>query len=50
MNEYEVIGWPEIQEIMDEDGFEDNATLITINEAMGIGPNTFLVNKKWLEE
>lgn len=49
MEDYEIIGWPEIQELMDKEGFEDNATLITPNYAMGIGSSTYLVDKEWLE-
>ena len=47
MEDYEIIGWPEIQELMDREGFEDNATLI--DDAMGIGSSTYLVYKGWLE-
>lgn len=47
--EYKVIGWPEIQQYMEEEGFEENSTLIVPNEAMGIESCTYLVNKEWLE-
>jgi hypothetical protein len=49
MEDYEIIGWPDIQDIMDEEGFEDNATLIEPNESMGIGSSTYLVSKEWLD-
>jgi len=49
MEDYEIIGWPEIQELMDKEGFEENATLIESNDSMGIGSSTYLVNKEWLE-
>lgn len=49
MEEYEVIDWPEIQYYMDKEGFEDNATLITPNESMGIGSSTYLVKVEWLK-
>ena len=49
MEDYAIIGWPEIQELMDKEGFEDNATLIEPNDAMGIGSSTYLVYKGWLE-
>ena len=49
MEEYEVINWPEIQYYMDKEGFEDNATLITPNESMGIGSSTYLVKVEWLK-
>lgn len=45
---YEIIGWPEIQDIMDLDGFDDNATLINVNENIDIYPSTYLVSKSWL--
>ena len=50
MDDYVIIGWPEIQDYMEEDGFEDNATLITPNESMGIGSSTYLMNKEWIYE
>lgn len=50
MEDYEIIGWPEIQAFMDLDGFEDNATLIQENDAMGIDGSTYLVCKEWLEK
>lgn len=46
---YEVIGWPEIQEYMECDGFEHNTTLIMPNSDMGIEGSTYLVSKEWLE-
>lgn len=48
MNSFEIIGWPEIQELMDVEGFEENATFITPNDSMGIGSSTYLVSKEWL--
>lgn len=49
MENYAIIGWPEIQDIMDEEGFDANATLIEPNDSMGIGSSTYLVDKEWLE-
>lgn len=49
MEDYEIIGWPDIQDIMDKEGFELNATLIEPNDDMGIGSSTYLVDKEWLE-
>ena len=49
MKDYEIIGWPDIQDIMDKEGFEDNATLINSNDNIGIGSSTYLVDKEWLE-
>ncbi len=48
MEDYVIIGWPAIQDIMDEIGFAEHATLITPNENMGIGGSTYLVDKEWL--
>ena len=49
MENYVIIGWPDIQDIMDEEGFEENATLIEPNDSMGISSSTYLVDKEWLE-
>ena len=49
MEDYEIIGWPDIQAFMDLDGFEENATLIEPNDEMSIGSSTYLVDKEWLE-
>ena len=49
MEDYEIIGWPDIQALMEEEGFHDNATLIEPNYAMGIDSSTYLVDKEWLE-
>ena len=49
MADYEIIGWPDIQEFMVMEGFEDNATLIEPNDSMGIGSSTYLIDKEWLE-
>jgi len=47
--EFEIIGWPEIEEYMELEDFEANATLIEPNGAMGIDSSTYLVSKKWLD-
>ena len=49
MEDYVIIGWPDIQDIMDEEGFNENTTLIEPNDNMGIGSSTYLVDKRWLE-
>ena len=49
MEDYVIIGWPEIQEYMDKEGFEENSALITPNDSMGIGSSTYLINKEWLK-
>ncbi len=50
MEDYVIITWPEIQELMDIDGFNANATLIEPNMYMGIDGFTYLVDKEWLIE
>lgn len=49
MEDYEIIGWPDIQAFMSLEGFYENTTLIEPSDAMGIGSSTYLVDKKWLE-
>lgn len=49
MDDYEIIGWPDIQEYMELEGFKANATLIEPNVYMGIDSCTYLVDKEWLE-
>ena len=49
MKDYEIVGWPDIQDIMDKEGFEANATLIEPHGYMGIDSSTYLVSKEWLE-
>lgn len=48
MDNYEIVGWPEIQYLMELEGFEANATLIEENISMGIDSSTYLVDKEWL--
>lgn len=48
---YEIIQWPEIQALMEKDGFQDNAYLI--NDEQGIneyGSSAYFVNKEWLDK
>lgn len=49
MEKFKIIEWPEIQYLMNEEGFEENCALITPNDNIGIGSSTYLVNKEWLE-
>lgn len=49
MEDFDIIGWPDIQYYMNEEGFNENATLIEPNENMGIGSSTYLINKEWLK-
>jgi len=49
MENFEIIGWPDIQEFMELDGFEENSTLIDPNPNIGIDSSTYLIDKEWLE-
>ena len=49
MEDYEIVGWPDIQYLMEEEDFDENATLIEPNDSMGIGSSTYLVDKEWLD-
>lgn len=49
MEDYVIVEWPEIQELMVKEGFEDNTALITPNDNIGIGSSTYLVDKEWFE-
>lgn len=46
---FEIIGWPDIQDFMDEEGFEENSTLINPNDNIGIGSSTYLISRDWLK-
>ena len=50
MEDYIIIEWPDIQYLMNIEGFEDNATLINPNDNMGIGSSTYLIDKDWYNE
>ena len=43
MDDFIVIGWPEIQKYMELEGFEENTALITPNPYLGIVSSTQLV-------
>ena len=48
---FEVVCWPEIQMLMELDGFEENSYLV--NDDRGLlefGSSAYFVNRKWLEE
>lgn len=49
IEDFEIIGWPDIQYFMDIDGFEENTTLINPNDNIGIGSSTYLVSIDWLK-
>lgn len=46
---YEIITWPDIQEIMEKDGFEDNSCLINDDKLLEqYGSSAYFVNQEWL--
>ena len=49
MEDFEIIGWPDIQAFMELEGFHENTTLIELNYNMGIDSSTYLVDKEWLD-
>lgn len=49
MDNYIIVGWPEIQEYFDYEDFDEHATLITPNDFMGIGSSTYLIEKEWVK-
>lgn len=50
MEDFEIIGWPDIQAFMDLEGFEENSALINPNPNIGIDSSCYLVSKEWLEK
>ena len=47
---YTIVEWPDSQELMNEEGFEENCYLV--NDAKGIeefGYCAYFVNKEWLD-
>ena len=48
MEEYVVIQWPDVQYLMDKEGFEENSYLV--NDDRGIedfGSSAYFVNEEW---
>lgn len=50
-DEYIIIQWPEIQEFMDEEGFDVNSSLANDEWSLEkYGSSAYFVNKVWLDE
>lgn len=50
METYVIITWPEVQELMDKEGFSENSSLITDNVMITkYNSNAYFVNKDWLD-
>lgn len=48
---YVVVAWPEIQMIMEKDGFEDNSYLINDDKGLDdFGSSAYFVSCDWLAE
>lgn len=48
---FEVVCWPESQELMDIEGFEENAYLVSDDKGLlEFGSQAYFVNRRWLEE
>lgn len=48
-DDFIIIQWPEIQELMDKEGFNVNASLANDEWALDkYGSSAYFVNKKWL--
>ena len=48
---FKVVMWPDVQDYMEKDGFEDNSYLI--NDDKGLeeyGSSAYFVDTEWLEE
>lgn len=51
MDEYEVIGWPEIQDLMDLPGFSKNARLINGEQGLEeYGSSAYIVAINWIKK
>lgn len=47
---YEVVMWPECQELMDKEGWENNSYLISDDRGLNdFGSSAYFVKKSWLE-
>lgn len=50
MEKYIILTWPEVQDYMEYDDFEDHSTMIKPNMAIGIDVCTYLIDKEWYNE
>lgn len=49
-DDFIIIQWPEIQELMDKEGFNINASLANDEWTLSkYGPSAYFVNKQWLK-
>lgn len=50
MNKYIIVEWPDVQELMDKPGFEQNSSLLTFGHLLEeYGSSTYFVNEDWID-
>ena len=50
-NDFTIIQWPEIQDLMDKEGFKEHTHLINDDEGLNkYGSSAYFVNKLWLSK
>lgn len=50
-NDFEVVTWPESQELMEKEGFRQHCELINSEKGLDMyGSSAYLVDKEWLEQ
>ena len=50
-NLFEIVLWPEVQELMDREGWEDNSYLANDDKAIDdFGSSAYFVRKSWLDK
>lgn len=51
MDKYIIVQWPEIQEFMEIEGFEENSYLINDEKGLAnFGSSAYFVNTKWIDK
>ena len=47
-DKYVIVTWPEIQELIDKEGFEENIYLVNDDKGLNdFGSSAYFVNEKW---
>ena len=50
-DDFVIIQWPEVQDLMDKEGFDTNASLANDEWCLEkYGPSAYFVNKQWLSK
>lgn len=51
METYVAVSWPESQDLMEKEGFDENSYLINDDKGLeDFGPSSYFVNKEWLNK